>query len=160
MDFQIFLNQNIINKNGELGIVSSIDGNNVVVQYEEVFKTYNTIIAFSKYFLKFVIDIVQNQIELYLNEVKKKQNILEEQIKDNNAKAIEKNKKFEEGLDKKIMERYKELWHKDYKMKQLFGQDFKYPPLRRLQRIIDEKALYEQKYADERFYNYSRKGNR
>ncbi len=120
MDYSIFINQKIINKNSEEGVVTFFNENSVSVKYQTCEKSYNPNVAFKNRFLKFVDDSLNELIDKALleREACEKQEAVE--IEKNNQDAIKR--------VKLINKQFKALARKNAIMKSLFGSDFDYPP--------------------------------
>ena len=123
--YQKLINQKVINLNNEEGIVISIDDNYVEIQYKDEKKTYKCDIAFKR-FLKF-IDSSLN--ELIKNDICAKEEITKQ--KEQQLAGIE---KFHKDRTKMVNKCYVELLQKVKYLKQLFGSDFVYPPLKEFEK--------------------------
>lgn len=116
-----FINQKIINKSNEEGIVTSFDDEHIVVQYPHKTTTYNTKVVLEKQFIVFASEEMKQEVINYLNG---------ETDKQNQQKAIEqKNYRIAVYRHKALQKLYKTLKYKDKVYKSLFGSDFDYPPL-------------------------------
>ena len=120
MDYTLFINKEIINKNNIKGIVISFDKEHIVIRYESDEKTYNPDIAFKSKFLSFVDDSLNTLIEENLFNKEQEQIQKEVTAKDNRRKAV--------NRTKKVREMYTKLERKNRMMMSLFGRDFLYPP--------------------------------
>ena len=123
--FQKYINQKVLNLNNEEGIVTSMDDNYVVVKYKDESKTYKCEITF-KEFLKFMDSSLNEEIQKFLNEKEKITKQKEKQHAD-----IE---KFHKDRTKMVNKCYMELLKKVKCLKQLFGSDFVYPPLKEFEK--------------------------
>ena len=120
MNYQLFINQQVINKNNVTGVAISIDEEHVTIKYDSEEKTYNTNIAFKNGFLKFVKDEYN---QLMSGDISSK-----DEIELNKQKEVENNHEHYVKITKEANEEFKVLSAKNSVMKKLFGSDFKYPP--------------------------------
>lgn len=120
MNFNDFINKQVKNNAGEVGLVISIDKEYTVIKYENNEKTYNTDIVFKNKYLCFVNENDDKEMDNYVNhrvdeEIKKQQ-----LFKDNDRKSIVR--------QHKVHALYKKMRRKNSLMLRLFGDDFVYPP--------------------------------
>ena len=144
MNYQPFLNQIVVNKEKQQGTVISINEDQVIINYPDIRypndeKTYNTKIAFKNGYLSFTNDDL---------------NTLMSSIIISGEKEIEKQKAFINKNHDVIVKRHhliikqnQELKKKLKILKQLFGDDFIYPPyvefMKKYGKIIPRKnSLY------------------
>ena len=144
MNYNKFLNQPVMNKAGEKGIVVAFDKDHIVVKYENSERTYSTDITFKNKFIFFFDDELQKTID---DSVKKKENELqrkEQEFADNHKRVV--------ALSKKVNSRYQQLSKKNNILLHLFGKDFVYPPYQMFVKkykyiIIDKKkSLFKSRY--------------
>lgn len=141
MNYNDFINKQVINKNNEIGIVLSFDEINIVIKYPSEEKTYSPDVAFKTKFLIFKEDKLKNLIDQELHkkdvETQEKQN----QIADFEKKYLIRKKKINETYDK--------LVQKNRTLLSLFGNDFIYPPLvefeKKYKYYIDKRARRRKK---------------
>lgn len=120
MNYKQFINQVTINSNNERGVVSSFDDEHIVIRYENNEKTYNQETAFSKKFLRFENNILNQIIKNDIN----KRNIQEMK----NQQIINRNEKAARKRNRRILEEYEFISSKNKTLQRLFGKDFLYPP--------------------------------
>ena len=120
MNFNEFINKEVITIDNQLGIVTSIDKEHLVVKYLEIEKTYNTEIVFKNKYLKFTNLELNEKIDDFINKK------VDADIKE--KKLFEDNKNASITRQHKVNALYKKISMKYYFMKTLFGSDFKYPP--------------------------------
>jgi hypothetical protein len=141
-NYNEFINQQVINKNNEVGVIVSFDNEHVVVKYQNITKTYKPDVAFNSGFLTFKEDKYNELIHQDLSNQKE----LEEKKKkthiDNNRKSVVRRKR--------VTEVYKTLLKKSYVLKSLFGSDFVYPPLKE----FEEK--YKGQFDKDDFFDFER----
>lgn len=132
MDFNQFINQHIVNKNNEIGVVKTIDDRYVVIQYSNDEKTYQLEMVFKKGFITFVKGDLNTIINEYVYDKNKE--------KENQERYLEECRHKASSKYKRIREMFKRLDEKNQMMKYLFGQDFIYPPyysfLKKYRRIL------------------------
>ena len=137
MNYNKFLNQPVMNKAGEKGVVVSFNKDHIVVKYDTCEKTYSTEITFKNKFIFFFDGELQDIID---ENVKKKEN--EDQRKE---KEFADNHKRVVDLSKRVNARYTELAKKNYVLLHLFGIDFVYPPyhefVKKYKYIIIDKRI-------------------
>jgi len=133
------VNKEIINKNGDKGIIVSFDGENIVVEYPKETKTYNLDVAFKSGFLSFSDDKYNQRMVQELSAKEELEKQKEETYKNNSKISINRRKK--------VNETYKILSQKGRVLKGLFGSDFEYPPLKKFVKryrfLIEEKNLLD-----------------
>ncbi len=136
MNYNLFLNKQIINKNNETGIVLSFDKDHIVIKYPLNTKTYNSDVSFRTGFLSFKNKDLKQLIDQSLFN----QNI---EAKKKEQEIIEVNKKYF-ARRKKVNETYKRLCKKNKMLLALFGRDFIYPPLKEFEKkykyLIDHES--------------------
>lgn len=148
MDYASFLNQEIINKSNELGVVTSFDKERIKVRFKDREASFNPQVAFKNKFLTF-----KSQ---ELNALAEFEFVAKEEEK---AKAQEVAQKVAMDRYKKVNKRFQELKRKVRVLKVLFGNDFIYPPFEELKKqyhlIIEEEEwlpipyhAYYKKYYD------------
>ena len=120
MNAQLFLNQTVINKNNERGIVVDCNDDHIIIKYKDISKTYSFDAVFKNHFLSFIDCSLNSLIDEYLSKKDEELTTHKKLIADNNAYAIKRNKE--------IIEKYKKLHEKELILKELFGYDFVYPP--------------------------------
>lgn len=138
MNYNDFLNKQIINKNNETGVVLSFDKEHIVIKYSADVKMYSSDIAFRTGFLTFKNKNLKKLIEQDLLEkdiaAKKK----EEEQAENHRKYL--------ARRKKVNETYKRMCAKNRMLLALFGRDFIYPPLKEFEKkykhLIDKSSKY------------------
>ena len=134
MDYNDFINKEVINKNNEVGIVLSFSKDYVYIKYQSEEKTYNPLLAFRSHYLSFTNKDYQTLIEQYIEE------------NESNDNDIKKMKVQYLNRKKKINETYEMLKKKNKILISLFGRDFIYPPKRdfenKYKNIIDEVKYY------------------
>lgn len=145
MDFSRFINKQVVNSNDEVGVITSIDKDNVVVLYGDVEKKYKTALTFSKKFQQFLEPDLNKEMDIYLLKLFKE----EEQIK------LQKRKQTEELSKKvKLISRcYEKLNWKQSFLRLLFGHDFLYPPFAEFKKKYYKYLNYEHKLLEERLYD-------
>lgn len=120
MNKEQFLNKEVINSDGQKGIVTSFDGTFVSVKYENIEKSYRFDLAFKNKFLSFVDDALNSIIEEELLKKYKKEAEHEKELQKVHDDVLEKINRVNKLHD--------ELEKKNDIMLGLFGRDFKYPP--------------------------------
>ena len=120
INYMLFINQKIMNKNGEEGVVISFVNERVIVSYSGAEKTYNPEVAFGNGFLSFVDD---KFAKLYQDEMIAKKAIAK--IKEETIKKIDENRPIK---IKRVNEIYAKLSKKYSILQVLFGKDLFYPP--------------------------------
>ena len=126
MNFKEYINQQVINKNNEVGKVISLSDDHIVIEYEEASKTYNPSITFTNHFISFVNQSLNKSFEEYLKNKESLEKQKVEEIKNIQKKYIDKKQK--------VNKKYDELCYKDYVLKYIFGKDFVYPPLKEFEK--------------------------
>lgn len=114
------INQEVLNSNGEKGIVISFDEEHIVIKYPNKEVTYVTDIILKNEFITFINPQLNKLVEEYKNS--------KEEEKQNKQVIKDKNEENVIELRKRINEMYKKLYYKNKMMKALFGHDFLYPP--------------------------------
>ena len=126
MSYEDFINKKVINSDNQEGIIISIDNEYITINYSDTIKIYNKEIAFKNNFLKLVEDNLNQVIEDDLNN--------KDKIKSLEKEKIEKCNKVAKDRNNRINEIYQKLLKKNYILKQLFGSDFIYPPLKEFEK--------------------------
>ena len=143
MIYRQFLNKEVVNKNKEKGYVLSFDENHLAINYPDIRypddeKSYDPNIAFKNGYLTF-IDKELNDLVLSLINERNKQ-------KENEIGLIEKNHDFIVKRYKQVIKRHHELVKKVSILKQLFGDDFIYPPyvafMRKYEKMLPRRSYY------------------
>ena len=124
MDYQQFINQEIVNSLSQKGVVTKFNDEYVVVKYQDKELTYSKSIAFKNQHLNFV--------RSELNELIKKDLLEIEEVNTQRVNEFEKNKRIAISRNKRVMNIYKKLSKKNRELKYLFGKDFEYPPYKAL----------------------------
>lgn len=122
MNYLEFLNKEVINKENEKGVVVSFDDINIKIRYFDKEKIYSTKISLKNKYLRFLDEKLNNIIE---EEFKEKET---HKVERTNHEGRNNKFQFKSERDKEI---YCELIYKDMKLKELFGYDFEYPPLKK-----------------------------
>lgn len=138
MNYNDFLNKQVVNKYNELGVVLSFDNEHIIVKYPNDEKTYNPDIAFKTGFLAFKNKSLKRLIDQDLLDkdiaAKKK----EEELAENHRKHL--------ARRKKVNETYKRMHAKNRMLLTLFGKDFIYPPIKEFEKkykhLIDRSTKY------------------
>ena len=138
MDFQEFINQKVINKKQEEGIVVSFDKEHIVVQYEEVTKNYNPDVALKNGFLSFVDSNLQGKIKQYY--------VLQTEEEEKDKELKSKTAKVATRRNKDVIEKHKRLVRKAWYLQGFFGPDFIYPPLEEFEKKYN-KLLIKRTYS-------------
>ena len=126
MNYNDFLNQPILNKNQESGLVLSFDENHIVIQYPSTKKIYHPDVAFKNHFLVFENHDLQRLIEQDQSEKEAASKKKEAQVAENNRKYLAKRRR--------VNLKYSELCRKNRLLLILLGCDFVYPPLKRFEK--------------------------
>ncbi len=121
LDYTQFIGQQIVNKDGQIGKVIVFNKERIKVGYEKEEKLYSPDIAFKCGAIKFVEGTLNQLINQDIEDKDKTNQVKEQKVAKINQEAKVK--------IKKAIDRYKELDKKVYILKQLFGQDFIYPPM-------------------------------
>ena len=149
MTFNSFINQQVKNINDEVGVVTSIDPEHIVVKYSQVEKTYNTEIVFKNEFLSFLNDELNQLIDDYVNHRVQQEEEKQQLFNDNKEAAIVR--------QHKVNELYNKISMKYSFMKCLFGSDFIYPPyeefIRKYKHLI-HKRTFNFKLYSYRYWEY------
>ena len=120
MNYNQFLNKEVINKNNQKGVVVSIDSQYLVVKYQNEEKTYNPDIAFKNKFITFIDDNLNHFIEGELMDKEKTNSYNQELVDAIHKSVVTKNKR--------ILDYYDKISEKNGVLQYLFGGDFLYPP--------------------------------
>ena len=120
MNNEKFLNQEIINKNNERGLVTFFDDDHIVIKYPNCDKIYCPEIAFKNDFLAFL----DNSLNLLI----KKDLTIKENLRLQHQKEAEENYLISVEKQKEIYKAYREIDAKNDFLLSLFGEDFEYPP--------------------------------
>ena len=144
MNYSDFLNQQVINKNNETGIVLSFDKEHVVIKYQSSEKVYNSDIAFKSGFLTFTDERLNNLVTQDL--------VNKEEISQRQEEEIAKNHQSYLLRRKKVNETYLRLCQKNRMLLSLFGTDFIYPPLKEFEKkyklLINKRHHYSSILTD------------
>ena len=138
MNYEKFINQKVTNYKGQKGYIVSFNQERVTVQLEDGQAIYKPDIAFKNKALVFDDDKF-NQI---MSGDLKEQDALEKEHK----KKIEKINAEAIKINVMSSKKYAELRHKDAILKNLFGDDFDYPPFIALKKKFPhskQKTVYE-----------------
>lgn len=146
VDSSPFINQIVINKYNERGIVKAIDKERILVSFNNEEKLFSTEIVFTNHFLSFEDDQLNTLIKEIFIEKKEAQVRKQEEA---HKTAIDRHKK--------VNARYQALKEKDRILKALFGRDFIYPPFEAFKKqyrfiIEKEKDLYLSLYGISQSY--------
>ena len=120
MNYNKYLNQKIINKNGEEGIITTFNENYLVIKYKDGEKTYSPDVAIKNMFIFFLDKELQKEINDNIKRKEDETHRKQREFEDNHKRAV--------ALSKKVNTEYQELIDKCYVLQQLFGKDFVYPP--------------------------------
>lgn len=120
MNYKKYINQKIINKNNEIGLVVSFDDEHITIKYLDKKITYNSEVSFKNKYLSFIDSNLQYLIEQNLLSKEDQTLQREKMFEDNNKAVIKRNKA--------ILEQYKKVSLKNKELCSLFGRDFIYPP--------------------------------
>lgn len=121
-----FINQEIINKKGDKGIVVSLTDERITIDFPTGQIIYKPDIAFKSSFIKFVDETMNLEMMKIINNDKEEEIKHQAVIDKINRDAIKRNKR--------ASEMYIELEKKDKALKRLFGGDFIYPPFERFKK--------------------------
>ena len=121
-----FINQQIINKNGDKGIVVGLTDERITIDFSTGQEMYKPDIAFKSSFIKFVDEAMNSEMMEIINNDKEEETKHQAVIDKINRDAIKRNKR--------ASEMYIELEKKDKALKRLFGGDFIYPPFERFKK--------------------------
>ena len=146
MNYSAFINKEVVNKNNQKGITISFNEEHVVVKYDSEEKTYNPDVAFKNGFLSFINSDLNKTFTEELTNKEKENELIEQQGRDNDAIAIQRNKV--------INEMYKKLDAKNRMMQALFGGDFKYPPYIEFYKIYKNIIKRVHWYTGTTWYQY------
>lgn len=123
MDYNQFLNQEVITKNNETGIVVSFEKERITIKFSDRESIFNPQVAFSNHFLSFKNDTYNSMMD---NEyITKPAEELAQR---------EKEHQFVVDRHKRVNARYEELRKKAYVLKKLFGPDYVYEPYEKLKK--------------------------
>ena len=120
LDFQQFVGKQIINSNGQTGVVISMTQERITVKFDTE-EIYNPDIAFKRGAIKFVDEALN---KLILDDIN-----IKEGVKEAQQQKVEKINKESKQRNKRAIDKYYELLKKQSLLKQMFGGDFIYPPL-------------------------------
>ena len=138
MNYCDFLNKQIINKNGDTGVVLSFDKDHIVVKYPFGEKTYSSEVTFKVGFLTFKNKNLQRLIDQELINQEEATKKKEEEISENHKKYLLKRKR--------VNLTYARLCKKYNMLLFLFGRDFIYPPLEEFEKkykhFIDRRIRF------------------
>ena len=138
ISYNNYINQEIVNKNDEVGTVLSFDKDRIVIKYPNSEKTYSTEIAIKTGFIAFKDTLLEDLLKLELQKS-------EEEQKKKQEECAEENEKFLAHV-REINHVYVELLKKNKVLCELFGNDFKYPPLvefeKKHQQILNKRNKY------------------
>ena len=121
-----FINQEVINKNGDKGIVVGLTDERITIDFSTGQEMYKPDIAFKSSFIKFVDETMNSEMMKIINNDKEEETKHQAVIDKINRDAIKRNKR--------ASEMYIELEKKDKALKRLFGGDFIYPPFERFKK--------------------------
>ena len=121
-----FINQQIINKNGDKGIVVGLTDERITIDFSTGQEMYKPDIAFKSSFIKFVDETMNSEMMKIINNDKEEEIKHQAVIDKINRDAIKRNKR--------ASEMYIELEKNDKALKRLFGGDFVYPPFERFKK--------------------------
>ena len=121
-----FINQEVINKNGDKGIVVGLTDERITIDFSTGQEMYKPDIAFKSSFIKFVDETMNSEMMKIINNDKEEEIKHQAVIDKINRDAIKRNKR--------ASEMYIELEKKDKALKRLFGGDFVYPPFERFKK--------------------------
>ena len=121
-----FINQEVINKNGDKGIVVGLTDERITIDFLAGQEMYKPDIAFKSSFIKFVDETMNSEMMKIINNDKEEETKHQAVIDKINRDAIKRNKR--------ASEMYIELEKKDKALKRLFGGDFIYPPFERFKK--------------------------
>ena len=121
-----FINQEVINKNGDKGIVVGLTDERITIDFLAGQEMYKPDIAFKASFIKFVDETMNSEMMKIINNDKEEETKHQAVIDKINRDAIKRNKR--------ASEMYIELEKKDKALKRLFGGDFIYPPFERFKK--------------------------
>ena len=126
MNFNDFINQKIINKKDEEGVVISFDKERIIIKYDECEKSYNPDVALKNGFITFIDSSYQEKINRYL--------VLVDDETKKNEELVAKNDRIAYKRSKDVLKKHERLVKKAYILRAMFGQDFIYPPLLEFER--------------------------
>lgn len=119
MEYQTFVNQEVVNGRGEEGVVLSLDKEDIVIKYPNGIKTYKRYLALHSGFIKFK-DVALNQIA-QLTQLQETEEI-------NHQLEVEELEKERLRIRReKANELYERLAFRNYVFQNIFGKDFTYP---------------------------------
>ena len=123
MNYESLIDEQIMNKNGQVGIITSFSEERITVRFGNEDKTYDTRIAFKNGFLSFPNKELNKTFLMYLGLLDKKEEKLKQDIDKNRADYLKKRKM--------VNDIYRRLFRKNQVLQTLFGSDFVYPPFKR-----------------------------
>lgn len=123
MNYESLIDEQIMNKNGQVGVIASFSEERITVRFGNEEKTYDTRIAFKNGFLSFPNKELNNTFLMYINLLDRKEAKLKQDI-DKNRKDYLKKREM-------VNEAYRRLYRKNEVLLFLFGKDFVYPPFKR-----------------------------
>ena len=135
VNYSEFINQRIINKNGESGEVVFFSEDHITVRYPTGEKTYNPEVAMKNGFLLFADEKYQ---QLYNDELENK-----EMLKKNREEVVRKIDADRPTKIKRVNKLNEQYEQKIRILRGLFGSDFVYPPyvefLKKYKELITKK---------------------
>lgn len=145
LNYSDFINKEVINACNERGVVTSFNNNNIVIAYPNESKTYVQALAFKMHFLRFTDESLNTLIKENLATLQSE----EKKNEDDLNKVDEDYKNRAEVINR----RYASLKKKQYMLRQLFGGDFNYPPLKEFKEkykhvIVDQDKLWIRKISN------------
>ena len=145
MNYKDYINQEIVNKNNEIGIVVDFTETCITVQYPNGKKSYNPDIAFRNGFLSFS----DNKIQALVNEGTS----IKESIEKAKEQEIEDNRRQYLARRAKVNETFQRLNKKYMVLVSLFGDDFYYPPyaefIKKYEKLIDDRDWIDRLFSNE-----------
>jgi hypothetical protein len=137
MNYNQFINQEVINSNNETGIVIRFDDEHITIKYQNGEKTYNRYIAFKNKFLMFKTDFLNKEID---------EDLLLKDLIDEEQKKLEqlKQEKYKNKVQK-VKNCFNKYYYKEKALKNLFGSDYEYKPFadykKRFKKYYDDKGV-------------------
>lgn len=142
LDYQKFINQQIVNKEGQTGKVVAFTKERITIEIGGVQKLFNPEIAFKCGAIKFVDDSLNQLVNQDINK--------SAAIKEAKQQKVEKIHKEAQRRNKRAIQRYKELCGEANLLQQVFGKDFIYPPLVEFEKkypYVIAEALEDESWA-------------
>ena len=94
MNYKKYINQKVINKNNEIGLVVSFDDEHITVKYLDRNITYNFEVSFKNKYLSFIDSNLQSLVEQNLLNKEDQTLQKEKMFEENNKIVIKRNKVF------------------------------------------------------------------